>query len=79
MVHKDGEAGRGISPEPSRGSDAGPQAVAGGYKIAIRRTGPTVEITLTSGSEYASIELYDRLVQSLERGSLRLELNPPRP
>lgn len=79
MVHKDGEAGGGISPEPSRVPDAGPQVVAGGYKIGIRRTGPAVEITLTSGSEYASIELYDSLVQSLERGSLRLELNLPRP
>ena len=79
MVHRDGEAGGGISPDPSQNPGAGPQAAAGGYKIAIRRTGPAVEITLTSFSEYASIELYDNLVRSLERGSLRLELKPSRP
>lgn len=51
-----------------------PQAVAGGYTIGIRRTGTSVQITLTSANEYASMELYDSLVQSVERGCLRLEL-----
>ncbi len=74
MAHQDGKAGGGFSPEPSQVSNIAPQAVASGYQIAIRRTGQAVEITLTSGSEYASIELYDSLVQSMKKGSLRLEL-----
>ena len=71
MAQQDGKAGSGISPRAS-------QAAAGGYGVAIRRVGPAVEITLTSGSEYDSIELYDSLIQSVERGYLRLELNLPR-
>ena len=57
-----------------RGSDAVSQARAGGYKVALRRTGSSVEIILTASTEYASIELYDRLKQSLENGSLRLDM-----
>ena len=71
MTQQDGRAGRGINPEAT-------QAAAGGYGVAIRRVGPAVEITLTSGSEYDSIELYDNLVQSIEQGHLRLELSLPR-
>ena len=71
--------GIGMRPEPAHVSrTAASQAVAGGYTIGIRRIGAAVEITLTSGSEYASMELYDSLVQSVERGSLRLELKLPR-
>ena len=79
MTHQDGKAGDGIGPELSQVSKTVPQAVAGGYQVAVRRTGQAVEITLTSSNEYASIELYDSLVQSLRNGSLRLELNfrPP--
>ena len=51
-----------------------PQPLTAGYKVAIRRTGPSVEITLTAGNEYASIELYDSLIQSINKGTLRLEL-----
>ena len=46
-----------------------------GYTIGLRRTGQTVEITLMAVSEYASIELYDQLIASIEKGTLRLELN----
>ncbi len=78
MTHEGGRAGEGTGPEPSQASSAAPQAVAGGYGIAVRRTGQSVEITLTSSNEYASIELYDSLVQSMKKGFLRLELNLPR-
>ncbi len=64
--------------EPAQVSDAASHAVAGGYKIAIRRTGQSVEITLTSASEYASMELYDSLIQSVKGGRLHLEINIPR-
>ncbi len=70
MAQRDGKAGSGTNPEASR-------AAAGGYGVAIRRVGPSVEITLTSASEYDSIELYDNLVQSVERGHLHLELSLP--
>lgn len=65
--------------EPAQVSDAASHAVAGGYKIAIRRTGQSVEITLTSASEYASMELYDSLIQSVKGGCLRLDINMARP
>lgn len=79
MTHEDGKAGSETDPEPSQvsntASQAASQAVAEGYGIAIRRTGQSVVITLTSRNEYASIEMYDSLVQSLGKGSLRIELN----
>ena len=78
MADYDGRAGSGIGAEPSQARDAAPHGVAGGYGVAIRRVGQAVEITLTAGSEYASIELYDNLVQSVRNGRLRLELNIPR-
>lgn len=78
MSHEDGRAGSGTDPEPLQASDAISQATAGGYGVAIRRVGHSVQITLTSGTEYASIELYDSLVQSLEKGLLRIELKLPR-
>ncbi len=79
MAHQDGKAGSGTGPHPPEVQNTAPEAVAGGYKIAIHRTGPAVTITLTSHSEYAGIELYDSLVQSVTRGSLKLELNFPHP
>jgi len=72
MVQQDdGDHKRPLSVQVSKGA---PQPLIAGYKVAIRRTGPSVEITLTAGNEYASIELYDSLIQSINKGSLRLEL-----
>ena len=79
MARQDGDDGTETRPEHPGLSSAAPLAVAGGYSIGIRRTGAAVTITLTSSSEYASMELYDSLVQSVERGFLRLELKLPRP
>jgi len=60
--------------EPARTSDTTPPAATGGCKVGLRRTGHSVEITLTSSNEYASIELYDSLLQAVKNGSLRLEV-----
>ena len=79
MAHQDGGAGRESGPEPAQGSKAAPQVESGGCEIAIHRTGPAVEITLTFNGEYASIELYDSLVRSASKGTLRLDLKLPRP
>lgn len=79
MGNHDGKAGNGIGPEPSQVPDGTVRAAAGGYGIAARRTGQAVQITLTSSDEYASIELYDHLVQSIGEGSLRLEMKFLRP
>lgn len=79
MTRQDGDDGIETHPEHPRLPSAAPQAVAGRYTIGMRRTGAAVTITLTSASEYASMELYDSLVQSVERGVLRLELKLPRP
>ena len=45
-----------------------------GQRVAIRREGKAVQISLTSASEYDAIELYERLVQGLENGALRLNV-----
>jgi len=79
MARQNGDDGIETHPEHPGPHSTAPQAVAGGYTIGIRRTGAAVTITLTSSSEYASMELYDSLVQSVEQGSLRLELKLPRP
>jgi len=60
--------------EPARTSDTTSHGATGGCKVAVRRIGHSVEITLTSSNEYASIELYDSLVQTVKNGSLRLEV-----
>lgn len=77
MARQDGDDGIETPPEHPRPPRAA-QGAAGSYTVAIRRTGMAVTITLTTVSEYASIELYDSLVQSAESGCLRLELKLPR-
>lgn len=78
MARQDGEDGIETPPERHQVPRSAPQAAAGGYTVGIRRTGASVQITLASGTEYAAMELYDSLVQSVERGFLRLELKLPR-
>lgn len=51
---------------------------ASGYRIALRRRGPSVELTLTANNDYAAIELYDSLLQSIKSGHLRFEIDLPR-
>ncbi len=75
MAHQDDKAGSGLEPETSQGPGAARQPAVGGYGVAVRRIGKAVEITLTANDEYAGIELYDSLVQSIEKGQLRLELS----
>lgn len=60
-------------------SEAAAQAPANGYSIAVRRNGPAVEITLTAGNDYASMELYDSLIRSIKAGHLRFEIDVARP
>ncbi len=78
MAPEDDRAGRGLDPARPQGPGAALQDLAGGCKVSVGRTGQAVVITLTSSSEYASIELYDSLIQSVERGSLRLDLKTAR-
>ena len=75
MADQDNKAGSGLEPEASQAPGAVRQAVAGGCSVAVRRTGKSVEVTLTANDEYAAIQLYDSLVQSISRGRLRLELS----
>ena len=42
--------------------------------FGIRRDGRTVRVELQLESEYAAIELYDRLVRSAQAGELRLDV-----
>lgn len=77
MARQDGEDGIETPPERHQVPRSAPQAAAGGYTVGIRRTGAEVTITLTAASEYASMELYDNLVRSVESGSLHLELKLP--
>lgn len=75
MAHQNDKAGNGLEPETSQDLGAARQPAVGGYGVAVRRTGKAVEITLTANDEYAGIELYDSLVESIKKGQLRLELN----
>ena len=64
--------------QPAEASSTASQAAASGYRIALRRRGPSVELTLTAGDDYAAIELYDSLLQSIKSGHLRFEIDLPR-
>jgi hypothetical protein len=75
LTDQNDKAGSGLEPETSQVSDSARQAAVGGYGVAVRRTGKAVEITLTANDEYAGIQLYDSLVQSISNGRLRLELS----
>lgn len=77
MAQQDGEEGRRAEPVQAR--DIASPTAAYGYKIAIRRNGTSVEITLTSANDYASMQLYDSLIQSAKNGCLRLEVSLARP
>ena len=66
--------GDGRRPECGQVSKGISQPLTTGYKVAIHRIGLSVEITLTASDEYASMELYDSLIQSVNKGSLKLEL-----
>lgn len=65
--------------QPAQAASAAPQAAADGYRIALRRRGPAVEITLTASDDYAGMELYDSLLQSIKAGHLRFEIDLARP
>ncbi len=69
----------GIGDTQAHNPESASPSACNGYKIGIRRVGNAVEITLTSASDYASMELYDSLIQSAKNGWLRLEINIPRP
>ncbi len=64
---------------PTQASSTAPQAAGNGYRIALRRNGPSVEITLTASNDYAGMELYDSLLQSIKAGHLRFEIDLARP
>lgn len=51
-------------------NDMGPRGA--GSQLAIRREGRTVRVEMQVESEYAAIELYDRLLHSAQAGELRL-------
>lgn len=72
MTQHDGE--RNAPARPTQAPSAAPQAAVNGYRIALRRTGPSVEITLTAANDYAGMELYDSLLQSVQSGHLRFEI-----
>ncbi len=69
MTQHDGEPNGSAQP-----TQAPSTAPAAGYRIALRRNGPSVEITLTAGNDYAGMELYDSLLQSMKSGHLRFEI-----
>ncbi len=77
MTQHDGERNGPVEPNPASGTAS--QAAANGYRIALRRVGRSVEITLTAGNDYASMELYDSLLKSMKSGHLRFEIDLARP
>ena len=77
MTQHDGERDGPV--RPTQTSSTAPQAAANGYRIALRRSGSSVEITLTASNDYAGMELYDSLLQSVKSGRLRFEIALARP
>jgi hypothetical protein len=77
VTQHDGE--RNGPARPTQASSTAPQVAASGYRIALRRNGPSVEITLTADNDYAGMELYDSLLQSVKSGHLRFEIALARP
>lgn len=74
------QAGESTGPaQPTQTSSPVTQVAANGYSIALRRNGPSVEITLTAGNDYASMELFDSLIRSIKSGHLRFEIDIARP
>ena len=55
-------------------NDVGREAGLGGTRIAIKRFGSAVQISLQCGSDYQAIELYDRLVEAAEKGKVTIDL-----
>ena len=45
-----------------------------GMKIGIKRAGSSVQINLRCDGDYQAIELYDRLVEAAQRGSVTIDL-----
>ncbi len=72
MTQHDGE--RNGPARPTQAPSPAPPVAANGYRIALRRNGPAVEITLTASNDYAGMELYDTLLQSVKSGHLRFEI-----
>lgn len=72
-------AGESTGPaQPTQTANAATPVPANGYSIALRRHGPSVEITLTASNDYASMELYDSLIRSIKAGHLRFEIDVAR-
>jgi hypothetical protein len=57
--------------QPASEGDPRPQ----GSTIGIKRFGGDVQISIHCGDEYQAIEVYERLVEAAQRGTVRLELN----
>lgn len=77
MSEKEEPAGpfhRDTTRAPGRSAPQTGTPSEGGVEIGVRREGRLVQVLLTSESEYASIELYERLVHSIKNGSLDLKL-----
>jgi hypothetical protein len=45
-----------------------------GMKIGIKRFGSSVQISLQCDGDYQAMELYDRLVESAQRGKVTIDL-----
>jgi hypothetical protein len=48
---------------------------APGLGVGVTRSGTSVTLTFYAQDEYTSIELYDKLVQSVQGGKLDLQLS----
>jgi hypothetical protein len=60
--------------ETGQAANVTPKGVDGRVRVTVSRLGPSVQVTLHCGDEYAAIEVYERIVQSVRDGKLRLDL-----
>ncbi len=60
--------------ETGQATNVTPRGLDGKARVTVSRLGPSVQVALHCGDEYTAIEVYERIVQSVKDGKLRLDL-----
>jgi hypothetical protein len=45
-----------------------------GMSVGIKRSGSSVQISLECGADYQAIEVYDRVLEGMQRGEVLIDL-----
>ena len=66
-------------------SDSGPStgvtrgSTDGRVQLTVTRLGPAVQVGLSCANDYTAIEIYERIIQSIKDGCLRIDLTATTP